>query len=108
MTHTPKKFALIGAGGFVAPRHMKAIADTGNQLVAALDPHDAVGIIDSYFPEAAFFTEFERFDRHLENCDGRDKGSILSASAPPTTSMTPTSASLLESRPMPFARSLWC
>jgi len=59
-------FALVGAAGYVAPRHMKAIADTGNTLVAAVDPHDSVGIIDHYFPEAAFFTEVERFDRFLE------------------------------------------
>ena len=59
-------FALVGAAGFVAPRHMKAIADTGNTLVAACDPHDSVGVIDRYFPEAAFFTETERFDRFLE------------------------------------------
>src|SRR4249920_32136 len=59
-------FALLGAAGFVAPRHLKAIADTGNVLVAAVDPHDSVGIIDRYFPEAAFFTEVERFDRFLE------------------------------------------
>lgn len=61
-----KNFALIGAGGYIAPRHMKAIKDTGNNLLAALDRHDSVGILDSYFPEADFFTEFERFDRHLE------------------------------------------
>lgn len=61
-----KNFALIGAAGFVAPRHMKAIKDTGNNLVAALDKFDSVGIIDSYFPEADFFVEFERFDRHIE------------------------------------------
>jgi UDP-N-acetyl-2-amino-2-deoxyglucuronate dehydrogenase len=61
-----KNFALIGAAGYVAPRHMKAIKDTGNRLVAALDKNDSVGILDSYFPDAAFFTEFERFDRHLE------------------------------------------
>ena len=61
-----KKFALVGAAGFIAPRHMKAIKDTGNELVAALDKNDSVGVIDSYFPEAHFFTEFERFDRHLE------------------------------------------
>jgi len=61
-----KRFALIGAAGFIAPRHMKAIKETGNELVAALDRNDSVGIIDSYFPEAHFFTEFERFDRHLE------------------------------------------
>ncbi|MDH5400375.1 MAG: Gfo/Idh/MocA family oxidoreductase, partial [Cyclobacteriaceae bacterium] len=61
-----KNFALIGAAGYIAPRHMKAIKETGNNLVAALDPNDSVGIIDSYFPEADFFTEFERFDRHIE------------------------------------------
>jgi len=61
-----KNFALIGAAGYIAPRHMKAIKDTGNNLVAALDKHDSVGILDSYFPEVDFFTEFERFDRHLE------------------------------------------
>lgn len=57
---------LIGAGGYIAPRHMKAIKDTGNNLLAALDKHDSVGILDNYFPEADFFTEFERFDRHVE------------------------------------------
>ena len=61
-----KNFALIGAAGYIAPRHMLAIKNTGNQLVAALDPNDSVGIIDSYFPEAHFFTEFERFDRHID------------------------------------------
>lgn len=61
-----KNFALIGAGGYIAPRHMKAIKDTGNNLLAALDKHDSVGILDSYFPSTHFFTEFERFDRHLE------------------------------------------
>ncbi len=61
-----KRFALIGVAGYIAPRHLKAIKETGNVLVAALDKHDSVGILDSYFPEADFFTEFERFDRHLE------------------------------------------
>jgi UDP-N-acetyl-2-amino-2-deoxyglucuronate dehydrogenase len=61
-----KNFALIGAAGFIAVRHMKAIKDTGNNLIAALDKFDSVGIIDSYFPEADFFTEFERFDRHID------------------------------------------
>ncbi len=59
-------FALIGAAGYIAPRHMQAIQATGNRLVAALDPSDSVGIIDSYFPDSAFFTEFERFDRHID------------------------------------------
>jgi len=61
-----KNFVLIGAAGYIAPRHMQAIKATGNNLIAAYDPFDSVGIIDSYFPEADFFTEFERFDRHLE------------------------------------------
>ncbi|MEL6717646.1 MAG: Gfo/Idh/MocA family oxidoreductase [Bacteroidota bacterium] len=61
-----KNFALIGAAGYIAPRHMKAIQETGNNLVAAYDPFDSVGIIDRYFPKADFFTEYERFDRHLE------------------------------------------
>jgi UDP-N-acetyl-2-amino-2-deoxyglucuronate dehydrogenase len=61
-----KRFALIGAAGFIAPRHFKAIKETGNDLLAALDKHDNVGVLDSYFPKADFFTEFERFDRHLD------------------------------------------
>lgn len=61
-----KNFALIGAAGYIAPRHMQAIKDTGNVLVAAVDPHDNVGRLDSVFPDTRFFTEIERFDRHLE------------------------------------------
>ena len=61
-----KNFILIGAAGYIAPRHMKAIKDTGNTLIAAFDPYDGIGIIDSYFPDASFFTVFERFDRHIE------------------------------------------
>lgn len=61
-----KRFALIGAAGYIAPRHMKAIKDTGNDLIAAYDPYDGVGIMDSNFPDADFFTEFERFDRHID------------------------------------------
>lgn len=70
-----KNFALVGAAGYIAPRHMKAIKDTGNDLVAALDKNDSVGIIDSHFPDAAFFTEFERFDRHIDKLrrQGNDK-----------------------------------
>ena len=59
-------FAIIGVGGFVAPRHLKAVADTGSQLLAACDPSDSVGVLDSYFRDARFFTEVERFDRFLE------------------------------------------
>src|SRR5438045_3357216 len=61
-----KNFAIIGVAGFIAPRHLQAIRDTKNNLIAALDKFDSVGVIDSYFPNADFFTEFERFDRHLE------------------------------------------
>ncbi len=59
-------FALIGTAGYIAPRHLKAIRDTGNKLIAAVDPHDSVGLLDSYSFETRFFTEIERFDRHLE------------------------------------------
>jgi len=72
-----KNFALIGAGGYVAPRHMKAIKATNNVLVAALDPSDSVGIIDSYFPDADFFTEFERFDRHIDKLHRANSGSRI-------------------------------
>lgn len=60
------KFALTGAAGYIAPRHLAAIHDTGNELVAACDPHDSVGMLDRYFSDTSFFTEFERFDRYLE------------------------------------------
>lgn len=71
-----KNFALMGAAGFVAPRHLKAIQQTNNKLLTAFDPNDSVGIIDSYFPKAHFFTEFERFDRHIEKLRIDDKQSI--------------------------------
>ena len=71
----PQNFVLVGAAGYIAPRHMKAIRETGHNLVAAFDPNDSVGVIDSHFPEAHFFTEFERFDRHVDKlrqgCAGR-------------------------------------
>jgi len=67
-------FALIGAAGFIAPKHMAAVRATGNRLVAALDPSDSVGVIDSYFPDSAFFTEFERFDRHLDKLHRSGEG----------------------------------
>jgi len=76
-------FALTGLAGYVAPRHLQAIRDTGNTLIAALDPHDSVGIIDQFFPQAAFFTEFERFDRHLERRRKTEKAiQYLSVCAP--------------------------
>lgn len=63
---SPRNFGLVGPGGYVAPKHLKAIRDTGNQLIAAIDPNDSVGVLDQFFPQARFFTEIERFDRHLE------------------------------------------
>lgn len=72
----PVNFALIGAAGYIAPRHMRAIKDTGNVLVTALDKFDSVGIIDSYFPDADFFTEPERFDRHLDKLRRRGEHKI--------------------------------
>jgi UDP-N-acetyl-2-amino-2-deoxyglucuronate dehydrogenase len=67
-------FAMTGVAGYIAPRHLQAIKDTGNTLVAAIDPHDSVGILDSFFPEASYFTEFERFDRHLEKLRRANSG----------------------------------
>src|SRR6478609_2885609 len=68
-----KNFALIGAAGYIAPRHLQAIRDTKNTLLAALDKSDTVGVMDSYFPNADFFTEFERFDRHLDKIKRQGK-----------------------------------
>lgn len=68
-----KHFALIGVAGYIAPRHLQAIRDTGNNLVAALDPFDSVGVLDAYFPQADFFTEFERFDRHVDKLRRKGK-----------------------------------
>ena len=65
-------FALIGAAGYIAPRHLKAIKDTGNQLVTAFDPFDSVGILDRYFNDVNYFKEFERFDRHAEKLRRED------------------------------------
>jgi len=76
MISEKEKFALIGAAGYIAPRHMKAIKETGGMLVAALDPMDSVGIIDSYFPSADFFIEPERFDRHLDKLRRSGDGKV--------------------------------
>jgi UDP-N-acetyl-2-amino-2-deoxyglucuronate dehydrogenase len=80
-----KNFALTGASGYVAPRHLRAIKETGNRLVAALDPHDSAGVIDGYFDDAVFFTEFERFDRHIEKMrrfDGANSVHYVSICSP--------------------------
>ena len=61
-----KKFALIGASGYVAPKHLKAIQDNKGNLVSAYDPFDSAGVLDQFFPQADFFTKFERFDRHID------------------------------------------
>jgi UDP-N-acetyl-2-amino-2-deoxyglucuronate dehydrogenase len=67
-----KNFALIGTAGYVAPRHLKAIKETGNNLLCTVDPNDSVGILDQFFPAADFFTEFERFDRHVDKLRRRN------------------------------------
>ena len=69
-----QNFALIGAAGYIAPRHLQAIKDTGNKLVCALDKSDSVGIMDRYFDDVDFFTEFERFDRHVEKLRRKNEG----------------------------------
>lgn len=68
-----KNFGIIGVAGYIAPRHLKAIKDTGNDLVVALDKSDTVGIMDSYFPDCSFYTEYERFDRYVEKIKNTDK-----------------------------------
>lgn len=70
-------FALIGASGYIAPRHLTAIKETENNLVAALDPFDSVGIMDGYFPDADFFVEPERFDRHLDKLRRKNEGNQI-------------------------------
>lgn len=76
-------FALVGAAGYVAPRHMKAMKAVGGQLKAAFDPADSVGVIDGFFPDAHFFTEFERFDRHIDKLRrGGDKVEYLAICSP--------------------------
>jgi len=79
-----KNFALIGASGYIAPRHLKAIKETGNNLICALDPYDGIGIMDSFFPHADFFTEPERFDRHLDKLrrQGEQKIDFVSICSP--------------------------
>ena len=77
MAEGPKNFAVIGAGGYIAPRHLKAIQDTGNRLVAAVDPNDSVGILDRYSYDVRYFREIERFDRHLDRLRrGPEEGRI--------------------------------
>lgn len=84
MNQKPSNFALIGSAGYIAPRHMKAIKDTGNRLVSALDRFDVMGAIDQYFPDADFFTEPERFDRHLDKLrrEGKNKIDYVSICSP--------------------------
>jgi len=80
-----KNFAITGVAGYIAPRHLQAIKDTGNNLVAAVDPHDSVGILDRYFSKTSYFTEFERFDRHLEKLrrtHSSEKADYLSICSP--------------------------
>ena len=71
-----KNFSIMGVGGYIAPKHMQAIKTTGNNLLSALDPNDSVGIIDSYFRDALYFKEFERYDRHIFNLSKVEKNKI--------------------------------
>ena len=105
-----KNFAITGVGGYIAPRHLKAIRDTGNRLCAALDPSDSVGLLDQYSFDVAFFTEFERFDRHVEKLHAAIVwiASTTSQSACRTTCTTPTCVSPCGPEPTPSARSPWC
>lgn len=72
-----RNFAITGVAGYIAPRHLQAIKETGNNLIAAMDTHDSVGILDSFFPNVSFFTEYERFDRHLEKIRRADESNKL-------------------------------
>ena len=74
MSSDQNRFALIGAAGYIAPRHLRAIRDNGGDLLAAFDPADSVGILDSYFPNTSYFSEFERFDRHIEKLRRKGEG----------------------------------
>ncbi|HBZ35400.1 MAG TPA: oxidoreductase, partial [Rikenellaceae bacterium] len=71
---TEKKFALMGVAGYIAPRHLKAIKNSGNTMVACVDPFDSVGLLDSYFPECSYFNQFELFDRHLAKLQSAGQG----------------------------------
>src|SRR3990172_4737607 len=72
-----RNFALIGAAGYIAPRHMKAIKDTGNRLLAATDPNDAVGVLDRFFFDTRYFPEIERFDRHIDKLRRTGEGNRI-------------------------------
>ena len=71
-----KNFVILGVGGYIAPRHLKAIKDTNNNIIASFDKNDSVGIVDSYFPNSSFFVELERFDRHIEKLKN-DKNQVV-------------------------------
>ena len=71
-----KRFVLTGIAGYVAKRHLQAIKNTNNNLVAALDPHDSVGIMDSYFSDADFFTDYERFERFIFKCNSNSESKL--------------------------------
>ena len=89
-----KNFAVIGAGGYIAPRHLRAIKDTGNRLLAAVDPKDSVGVLDQYSFDIRFFTEIERLTVTSKNCaaDRKQNASIMFRSVRPTICMMHTAA----------------
>jgi len=100
-------FALIGAAGFIARRHLKAIKETGNNLVAALDKVDSVGVLDSYFPATDFFVEYERFDRHIEKLSRKGKSINYLSIVRPIIYMIPISDLAYDMAQMLFVKSHW-
>ena len=100
-----KNFALIGVGGYIAPRHLRAIKDTGNVLVAAYDKFDSVGLLDSYFPDTSFFTEQELFDRHCTKLKETDKQIDYISICTQTICTTHISDTVSGSVPMSSAKS---
>ena len=105
-----KNFAITGASGYIAPRHLKAIKETGNRLIAALDPHDSAGILDGYFDQVRFFTEFERFDRHIDKLsrNGHENQVDYVSICSPTTFTTHIFDLRFARVPMPFVRNPLC
>lgn len=102
-----KNFAIIGVAGYIAPKHLDAIQKTGNHLLAAFDLSDSVGIMDRYFPKADFFTEYERFDRHLELLKERGSQLITSLFAAQIICTMHIYGSVCASAPMLSAKNRW-
>ena len=105
----PLNFAVIGAAGYIAPRHLRAIRDTGNRLVAAVDPNDSVGLLDQFSFDVRFLPRSNALTGTLKSCAVvlRASGCSMSASAPPIISMMPTAGWRSACRPMPSVKNPW-